>query len=191
MKPITILVSLVIAGIPVMAGAQQTRADADAKSGVVPHPPTLLSAPQSATVVDSPLVRAAKAAHRPGGMKASTVITNETLLRGAGHFTTTSAQQPLPLVQGGPKPQTEIEWLAEMRRKASDGAAAAVASKKADELKKLEAARREQLMEGDSPESILNDPPTASGPIETMKPAAPPETMKPATPPTMETKPPV
>ncbi|MEA2163248.1 MAG: hypothetical protein QOK37_1375 [Thermoanaerobaculia bacterium] len=190
MKPITILVSLVIAAIPLTAGAQQTRADADAKSGVVPHPPTLLSAPQSASVVDSPLVRAAKAAHRPGGIKASTVITNETLLRGAGHFTTTNAQQPLPAVLG-PKPQTEVEWLAEMRKKKSDAADAAAASKKADELKKLEAARREQLMEGDSPESILNDPPAATGPIETMKPAAPPETMKPATPPTMETKPPV
>jgi hypothetical protein len=177
MKPITIAASLILGAVALHAASPQQAQPAAAKPDQAAHTPILYSAVEPAGVVDSPLVRAAKASRRPG-MKASTVITNETLVRTGGHFTTTNSQQPLPAVLG-PKPQTEIEWLAEMRKKAADAATAAAAARKADELKKLAAARSEQLMEGDTPEAILNDPPPLEGPIQTMKPTAPP-TMEPA-----------
>jgi hypothetical protein len=187
MKPLTIAASLILGAVALhAAGAQQTQS-ASAKSDPALQPAPIVPGSQP-VAVDSPLVRAAKASHQ-SRIKSSTVITNDTLVRTGGHFTTTNAQQPVPVVQGGPKPQSEVEWLAEMRKKASDAATAAAAAKKADELKKLAAARSAQLMEGDTPEAILNDPPPLEG-IQPTTPTTQIQPMKPATPPTMETKPP-
>jgi hypothetical protein len=188
MKPLTIAASLILGAVALHAASPQQAQSANAKADPAAQSAPLVPASQPATVVDSPLVRAAKASHQ-SRMKASTVITNDTLVRTGGHFTTTNAQQPVPIVQGGPKPQTEVEWLAEMRKKASDAATAAAAAKKADELKKLAAARTAQLMEGDTPEGILNDPPPLEG-IQPTTPATQMQPMKPTAPPTMETKPP-
>jgi hypothetical protein len=134
----------------------------------------------NATSNDSPLVRAAKAAHRPG-IKSTTVITNETLIRTGGHFTTTAAQQPITPVQVAPG-QSEEQWLAERRRKEIEAVTAAAAAAKTEREKRLAAERAAQLMEGDTPEGMLNDQPAqASGPVQTMKPT---------TPTTMDTTPP-
>jgi hypothetical protein len=189
MKPITAAASLILAAFALHAAIPQQAKDAGpAKPDAATHTATLFSAPQPTAVTDSPLVRAAKASRRPG-LKASTVITNETLVRTGGHFTTTSSQQPIPAASG-PKPQTEVEWLAEMHKRASDAAANAAAARKSEELKKVAAARKEQLMEGDTPEAIYNDPPPLEG-IQTNTPATQIQPMKPTAPPTMETKPPL
>ena len=179
MKPIAITASLILATLSLYASDPQPQAR-DAKPQPDTHVATLLSAPATGSIGDSPLVRAAKASKR-AGIKSSTVITNETLVRTGGHFTTTSSQQPLPpTAQAASGPvQTEAQWLAERRRHAIESATAAAAAQKAEYQKRLAAARNEQLMEGDTPEAILNDPPPLAGAVQTMKPETP-QTMKPS-----------
>jgi hypothetical protein len=178
MKPIAITASLILVTLSLYASDPQAQAK-DSKPPADTHVATLFSAPTSGNIGDSPLVRAAKASKRPG-IKSSTVITNDTLVRTGGHFTTTSAQQPLPTIArpANGSVQTEEQWLAERRRTATEAATAAAATRKAEHQKKLAAARSEQLMEGDTPEAILNDPPPLEAPIQTMKPVTPP-TMQP------------
>jgi hypothetical protein len=180
MKTIAITASLILVTLSLYGSDPQVQ-EKDAKPPVNTHAPTLFSAPTSGNIGDSPLVRAAKAGKRPG-IKSSTVITNDTLVRTGGHFTTTSAQQPLAIAHPADgSVQTEEQWLAERRRIAAEAATAAAATRKAEEQKKLAAARSAQLMEGDTPEAILNDPPPLGAPIQTMKPVAPP-TMQPTNP---------
>jgi hypothetical protein len=179
MKPIALTASLILATLSLYASDPQSKPKETAKSQPA-APAPMVSSASNATSGDSPLVRAAKAAHK-SGIKASTVITNDTLIRTGGHFTTTASQQPIAPVRVAPG-QSEEQWLASRRRKEIEAATAAAAAAKTDQQKKLAAARLEQLMEGDTPEGMLNDQPgQMEGPVQTMKPA------KPAT---METPPP-
>jgi hypothetical protein len=178
MKPIALTASLLLATLSLYANDPQSKPKEAAKPQPAASAPVVSSA--NATDTDSPLVRAAKAAHKPG-IKSSTVITNETLIRTGGHFTTTASQQAIAPVKVAPG-QTEEQWLAERRRKEIEAVTAAAAAAKADQQKKLAAARLEQLMEGDTPEGMLNDQPgQASGPVQTMKPSTP-TTMETTTP---------
>jgi hypothetical protein len=171
MKPITSIACLFLATLSLSAAEPQSQAKDDAKTQASAHPSTVLSATETVSADDSPLVRAAKAARRPG-KKSSTVITNETLVRTGGHFTTTDTQQPLAAVRRSDGP-SEAQMIADGRRKAIEATAAAARNKKADEQKKLATARSAQLMEGDTPEAILNDPPPSDGTIQPLKPTSP------------------
>ena len=62
---------------------------------------TVIAAPAAVQVQDSPLVRAAKATGRLQ-KKATNVITNDTLLKTGGHFTTMKSQNPLPPLPEAP-----------------------------------------------------------------------------------------
>jgi hypothetical protein len=179
MKPIALTASLVLATLSLYASDPQSKPKEAAKAQPSAPAPAVLSA-SNATSVDSPLVRAAKAAHKPG-IKASTVITNETLIRTGGHFTTTASQQPIAPVHAVPGPSEE-QWLADRRRKEIEAATAAVAAAKTEYERRIAAERAAQLMEGDTPEGMLNDQPAqAGGPVQTMKPATP-ATMQPTSP---------
>ncbi len=183
MKPIVLAASLLLAALSLYANDPQSKPKDAAKSQPAASAPAVLPASNAASL-DSPLVRAAKAAHK-SGIKASTVITNETLVRTGGHFTTTTSQQPIAPVHAAPG-QSEEQWLADRRRKEIEAAFAATAAAKSDHEKRLAAERAAQLMEGDTPEGMLNDQPaSAEGPVQTMKPATP-TTMQTTTP-----KPPV
>jgi hypothetical protein len=177
MKPIAITASLILVTLSLYASDPQSQGK-DAKPKPDTHIPTLFSAPATGNIGDSPLVRAAKASRRTG-IKSATVITNDTLVRTGGHFTTTSSQQPVPVVRpANGYAQVEEKWLTERRRVAAESAAAAEAARKTAVQKQLAIERAEQLMDGDTAEAILNDPPPLEGPIQTMKPATP-QTMKP------------
>jgi hypothetical protein len=179
MKPIALTASLLLATLSLYASDPQSKPKEALKAQPSAPAPVALSA-SNATGVDSPLVRAAKATHKPG-IKASTVITNETLIRTGGHFTTAASQQPIAQVHAVPGPSEE-QWLADRRRKGIEAATAAAAAAKSEQQKKLAAARLEQLMEGDTPEGMLNDQPgQMEGPVQTMTPATP-TTMQPASP---------
>ncbi len=179
MKPIALTASLILATLSLYASDPQSKPKEAAKAQPTAPAPAVLSA-SSATGADSPLVRAAKAAHKPG-IKASTVITNETLIRTGGHFTTAASLQPMAPVRIAPG-QSEEQWLADRRRKEIEAATAAAVAAKSEQQKKLAAARLEQLMEGDTPEGMLNDQPgQMKGPVQTMKPATP-ATMQPTSP---------
>lgn len=79
--------ALSAAADPQTATKQQT-APAEQKAAVATQ---VQAAP---TQADSPLVRAAKRSGRLG-KKSGTVITNETLSKSGGHFTTTASQDPI------------------------------------------------------------------------------------------------
>jgi hypothetical protein len=74
---------------------------------------------------DSPLVAAAKRAHRLG-KKPTNVITNETLVTTGGHFTTTTQQAPItqlpPLagIQTAPPPATAPQASATAKQKKAE-----------------------------------------------------------------------
>ena len=171
MKPIALTASLILATLSLYASDPQSKPKETTKPQPAASAPVVLSASNAASS-DSPLVRAAKAAHK-SGIKASTVITNETLIRTGGHFTTTASQQPITPVTVAPG-QSEEQWLADRRRKAIEATTAAAAAAKTEHEKRLAAERAAQLMEGDTPEGMLNDQPAqGSGPVQTMKPATP------------------
>jgi hypothetical protein len=178
LKPIALTASLLLATLSLYANDPQSKPKEAAKSQPAP------ASASNATSADSPLVRAAKAAHK-SGIKASTVITNETLIRTGGHFISTASQQPIAPVHVAAGPSEE-QWLADRRRKEIEASIAAVAAAKTEHEKRLAAERAAQLMEGDTPEGMLNDQPgQMEGPVQTMKPATP------ATMPTTPPKPPV
>jgi hypothetical protein len=179
MKPIALTASLILATFSLYASDPPAKPKEAAKAQPAASALAVLSA-SNATGVDSPLVRAAKAAHK-SGIKASTVITNETLIRTGGHFTTTASQQPIAPVRAVPGPSEE-QWLADRRRKEIEATTAATAAAKTEHEKRLAAEHAAQLMEGDTPEGMLNDQPgQMGGPVQTMKPATP-TTMQTTTP---------
>jgi hypothetical protein len=170
MKPIALTASLILAAVSLYANPQSKPKEAAKPQPAASAPAGLTDS--NATSNDSPLVRAAKAAHK-SGIKSSTVITNETLIRTGGHFTTTASQQPIAPVKAAPG-QTEEQWLAEKRKKEADATTAAAVAAKIEYEKRLAAERAAQLMEGDTPEGMLNDQPAqSSGQVQTMKPATP------------------
>lgn len=134
---------------------------------------------------DSPLVAAAKRSGRLG-KKPTTVITNDTLLKSGGHFTTTKSQDPLP----EQKTAASAKEAASNAPITTEGKAAqpAPAAKKAESEKKEKAAKKSAAAhaaadyEGATTESVNDDPATqeaimkggvAPKPAEPAKPAAP------------------
>ena len=136
---------------------------------------------------DSPLVAAAKRTGRLG-KKPTAVITNETLMKSGGHFTTTVSQDPVPTakvsvaVAVNPTPQYRPETKKADKAKASKDAAANHAL--AD-------------YEGASTENVIDDPAaqegairaaagsnmTATAPTTAPAPAAAPKAAEPPPPP--------
>jgi hypothetical protein len=172
MKPIVLSSCLAFAALSLYAADPQTSKDSPAPPTL--HVQTLLSV-QTVGTGDSPLVRAAKATNRLG-KKPSQVITNETLVREGGHFTTTTpeAQAQLPTAKPtGPSPD---QLAAEARRAKAQAIAADAQARKDEEKKRLAAARAAAIREGDTPEGLYTDPPALEGPMQPIKPTTP-ETM--------------
>lgn len=180
MKPIAISSCLALAALSLYAGDPQTTSSA-------PHPETLLSAPRTAGITDSPLVRAAKATNRLN-KKPGQVITNETLVRSGGHFTTTTpeAQSQLPSANRPSATVPSLDQLSlEQRRARTETAIAAEQAKKYAAQKKATSGLAAARAEGDTAEGVYVDPPALEGgTIQTAKPLSP-ETM------TQQQKPPL
>jgi|SRR5438105_5016627 len=168
MKPIAISSCLALAALSLYAGDPQTTTAAPPA-----HAVTILSAPHTAGIVDSPLVHAAKATNRLN-KKPGQVITNETLVHSGGHFTTTTAetqgQAPLP---SQPSTVPTMDQLAiEQRRARAETAAAADAAKKLAQHKKTAAGLAAARADGDTAEGVYTDPPALEE-IQTAKPLSP------------------
>ncbi len=163
MKPIAICSYLTFAALSLYAADPQASSK-DTAAPRTTHTQTLFSQ-QSSGTSDSPLVRAARATNRLG-KKPSLVITNDTLVRQGGHFTTTTteAQQPLPATHAAtPSPNPE-QLAAETKRKKAEALAAAEKTRKSEEMKK-NAAR-----EGDAP---YGEPPALESELPVLKPTPP------------------
>jgi hypothetical protein len=186
MKPIVISTCLVLAVLPLFGAAPQTSTDPSAAST---HVQKLYSSPQNAGFGDSPLVRAAKATNRIG-KRPTAVITNESLIREGGHFTTTTAaaQVPLPTPPRVATPNPD-EVAAKTRRDRLAKIAAADKARKLEQQKKDAQARAAAREEGDTAESIYADAPASAGPIGVMKPSTP-ATMGQEQPPQSQPQPP-
>ena len=149
---------------------------ADPQTNTVPpgtHVQTLLSAPRTAGIGDSPLVQAAKATNRLN-KKPGQVITNETLVHAGGHFTTTTpaAQTTLPTQ---PASVPTMDQLAIQERHArAETAAAAEAARKLTQQKRIAAGVAAARAEGDTAEGVYADAPALENePIQTAKPLSP------------------
>jgi hypothetical protein len=167
MKPIAISSCLALAALSLYAAAPTTPQDTAAPPTT--HAQTLLSAPQTIGLGDSPLVRAAKASNRLG-KKPAMVITNDTLVRQGGHFTTTTpeAQRELPSVSNTTASPEQV--AADAKKKKTAVVAAAEKARKAAEVKKRAEAVRAARDEGDTPEAIYSDPPALEDTVPVMKP---------------------
>jgi hypothetical protein len=184
MKPIAITACLLLVALSLLAVEPKPKPKDDTKAQATTHVETVFSTTQAVGVGDSPLVRAAKASRRPGKKSSSTVITNDTLVRTGGHFTTTTseAQKPLPAVRPDKSPSWD-QMAADARKQTTQAASATAEARKAEEQKKATAARNAALMEGDTPEAIYNDPPPLEGTMQPIKPTSPSTTGQPAKPP--------
>lgn len=183
MKPIAMTACLSLVSLSLFAAEPQTQPKKGTKVQATTHNETVLSTAPTVGVGDSPLVRAAKSSRRPG-KKAGTVITNETLLRTGGHFTTTTieAQKPLPAVRPGTSSSWE-QMAADARKQAAEGATATAEARKAEEQKTTAAARNAALRDGDTAEALYNDQPPLEGPMPPIKPTSPSTTGQQAKPP--------
>jgi hypothetical protein len=154
MKPIAISSCLALAALSLYAGDPQTTTTAPTA-----HAETLLSAPRTAGIADSPLVRAAKATNRLN-KKPGQVITNETLVRSGGHFTTTTPEAQTQLSPNRQSGAPTLDQLAiEQRRARAETAAAADQAKKYAAQKKTAAGLAAARAEGDTAEGVYMDPP--------------------------------
>lgn len=115
---------------------------------------TAAPAPAVATQ-DSPLVAAAKAKSKTG--KSKIVLTNKDLLKGSeGHFTTVSTPAPIPKIERKgltPEQEADNKKREELDKKIAEEKAAK-AKKEHDRRMAMAAAQ----MEGDTPESLYDDP---------------------------------
>jgi len=170
MKPIAICSCLALAALSLYAGDPQATTAAP-----VTHAETLMSAPRT-SVVDSPLVHAAKATNRLN-KKPGQVITNETLVRSGGHFTTTTAEAQAQLPPNHPSAVPTMDQIAiEQRRARAETAAAADQARKIAAQKKASAGLAAARAEGDTAEGVYMDPPALeTGTIQTAKPLSPAE----------------
>jgi hypothetical protein len=175
MKPIAISSCLAFAALSLYA------ADPQAANTPPQHAGTVLSSAQATGIGDSPLVRAAKSTNRLN-KKPGQVITNETLVRSGGHFTTAAVQAPLPTATAGGAAQTMDEMAADQRRVRAQAAAAA-----ALDSQKRTAAVRAAARAAQSSEALYDDPPALED-LPRMQPMTPgsvapttPETVKPMT----------
>lgn len=176
MKVLPIAVALAVVAVPIFASAGD-----DQNATSTTSQKTLSTVPVQE--VDSPLVRAAKATGRLG-KKPTMVITNETLLKSGGHFTTTKTQAPLP----PPPPPPESQDLKAAQQNAQRlRLEAAQKAKNPDNSTKVRAAQRSAAdLYGDSVEERSDDPAvqehvmqqsTSSEPVTPTQ--APPQTKKP------------
>src|SRR5437588_9721406 len=134
MKPIAISSCLALAALSLYAGDPQTTTAAPPA-----HAVTILSAPHTAGIVDSPLVHAAKATNRLN-KKPGQVITNETLVHAGGHFTTTTAQAQTALPTQPANVPTLDQLAIQQQRARAETAAAADAARKLAQQRKTAAA---------------------------------------------------
>src|SRR5712692_2555541 len=131
MKPLTAAISIAVLALPLCAADQQ-------KPNTTTTTLSPVAAPQQE---DSPLVRAAKATGRLG-KKPTMVITNETLIRTGGHFTTTTLTTPLPAAYPQPQPnpdQGKLDAALRQRREAEAKAKRDAAEKKQQDLRRASA----------------------------------------------------
>jgi hypothetical protein len=156
---------------------------------------TTLSVAPAVTQQDSPLVAAAKRSGRLG-KKPTSVITNDTLLKSGGHFTTTASQEALPAAKGAPGPSasnapvTTNNTPAPGTPKKDDKAEKAAASAAAAQAKKANS-RAVADYAGDSVENVSEDPSQQEGIIRaTATPAAatPPKPLQNPAPPKPPTR---
>jgi hypothetical protein len=169
MKPIAISSCLTLAALSLFAADPQSAT----QSATQTHAPTQLSQPKAAGVVDSPLVRAAKATGRLN-KKPGLVITNETLVHEGGHFTTPSPEAQANLPSGrNPQEPTLDQMYATAQKARAEAAAAVEKSKRAAEQRQVLAERAAAQAEGDTAEGLYVDPPAVTSPTpQTMQPAS-------------------
>jgi len=147
------------ATLPLLADEPQktTTATTPATTTAAPPPPAAKTTP------DSPLVAASKL---HGKKKGTIVITNDNLKKEGGHFTTTNSTLELP------KPVkteivTEMDPVTKKRAEEYEKQQAERAAKeKAKHDRRMAAANRE--IEGDTPESLYDDPAEVEHRAETM-----------------------
>jgi hypothetical protein len=161
MKPLAVAISIAICALSVYATDQGEQPKKNTTT-------TVLAAPVEQQAEDSPMVRAAKASGRLN-KKPTNVITNETLLRTGGHFTTTAVNPPLP----PPHPPTPAARPRQDSYK----------PKQAETQKKEQALRRAAAdYQGESIEERIDDPAAQERQMQQMT-STQPKTMKPAKPP--------
>jgi hypothetical protein len=168
MKPIAISSYLAFAALSLYAADPQAAKESPAPQPAK-HAQTMLSQ-QSSSVGDSPLVRAAKAASHSARKSSSPVITNETLVRDGGHFTTTSSQPPIPAGNSRSTESAFDQMATDVRRARAEAAATVEQNRKADEQKKYAASVNAMRTQGDTAEGLYEDSPGGSGPIQTAQP---------------------
>src|SRR5437867_7487923 len=143
MKPLTAAISIAVLALP-LCGADQQQANTTTTTL------TPIAAPQQQ---DSPLVRAAKASGRLG-KKPTMVITNETLVRSGGHFTSTTLTTQLPAAYPQPNgEQARLEAAMRAKREAAEQARRDVAERKKQDLQRATADYY-----GESIETRVDDP---------------------------------
>jgi hypothetical protein len=192
MKPIAISSCLALAALSLYAGDPQST-----NAAPPVHAATLMSAPRTAGMADSPLVRAARATNRLN-KKPGQVITNETLVHAGGHFTTTTAEAQAQLPPTRPSAAPTMDELAnEQRRAREETAAAAAQARKLAAQRQTAAGLAAARAEG-SAEGIYADPPALenNNTIQVAKPVSPDamtQQQKPLSPETMtqQQKPPL
>jgi hypothetical protein len=178
MKPIAISSCIALAALSLFAADPQTAKKPAAEQQPAAHTQTIFPSSQQPASGDSPLVRAAKATGRLA-KRPSQVITNDTLVREGGHFTTSALQvQPSAPAASSNAPSFE-QMMANAQRSRIEAAAAAQRAKKAEEEKRIADSRAAGRVEGDTPEIFYGNP-ASDGP---------PQTLKPVSPDTMEKKP--
>ncbi len=168
MKPIAIFSYLAFAALSLYAADPQATKDT-APTLALKHTQTQIS-PQVIVLGDSPLVRAAKSTNR-FGKRTSQVITNDTLVREGGHFTTTTAEAQATLPAHKETETAYDQMATEVRRAQAEKANAAEQKKKVEEQRKAAGLRPQ----GESAEGLYDNPPALedSGNLQPVKPMAP------------------
>jgi hypothetical protein len=168
MKPIAIFSYLAFAALSLYAADPQATKD-NAPTPTLKHIQTQIS-PQVTVMGDSPLVRAAKSTNR-FGKRTSQVITNETLVREGGHFTTTTAEAQATLPAHKETETAYDQMAAEVKRTRAEQANAAEQKKKLDEQRKAAGLRAQ----GETAEGLYDNPPALedNGNLQPVKPIAP------------------
>ena len=104
-------------------------------------------------------MRAAKAANRLG-KKPAQVITNGTLVRAGGHFTSSTTEPPARLsAVHTPAGPSMDQMAAEARRVRAEEATAVEQARKNEEKKKITEGRMAAQALGDTPEGLYDDAP--------------------------------
>ena len=161
--------------------ADQQAAPADSETAKTTVSEQTLSAPPASSAQqDSPLVAAAKRTHRLG-KNPGTVITNDTLTKSGGHFTTTKTQESLPdtaAARAGNAVSSD-KPLTTNNTPATNAPAKKTSSDKATKEQRQTAVKHAVAdYMGDSVEPLTEDPATQEGVVSQTvapKPAAAPQ----------------